>query len=152
MAKKSAGILLYRQTTSEPEVFLVHPGGPFWAGKDLGAWSIPKGEMEEDELPETAALREFEEETGFKRIGLLTPLHPVKTKNGKIIYPFALQSDVDPTALKSNTFSLEWPPHSGRFQDIPEVDQGAWFTLDMARKKIHPSQAPMLDELQKLLI
>src|SRR5688572_8817630 len=149
--KKSAGILLYRRTKQGVEVFLVHPGGPFWKNKETGAWSIPKGEFE-DEDPLTAALREFREETGITLSGNFSPLQPVKLKSGKLIYAFACKGDLDPGKIISNTFELEWPPRSGHKELFPEIDKGAWFTILNAREKINPSQAALLDELINLTL
>lgn len=146
-AKNSAGILLYRLRDSELEVFLVHPGGPFWAKKDAGAWSIPKGEFAEGEDPLSAAKREFEEETGFPLEGDLVALTPLKQRGGKIIYAWAVQGDCDPGAIRSNTFSLEWPPRSGKRQEFPEVDRAGWFTIPDAMRKIAPGQRGFLAEL-----
>lgn len=151
MGKESAGLLLYRRRQGKLEVFLVHPGGPFWARKDAGAWSIPKGEHGPDEDPLDAARREFSEETGFTAAGPFQPLTPLKQKSGKLIQAFACESEVAPEDLRSNTFSLEWPPHSGEFKEFPEVDRAAWFPLAEARKKIHPGQAGFLEELMELL-
>jgi predicted NUDIX family NTP pyrophosphohydrolase len=150
MAKKSAGLLLFRQGAEGLEVLLVHPGGPFWARKDEGAWSIPKGEFVEPEDPLTAAIREFEEETDARPAGEFLPLEPLKQPGGKLIYAWALRSDFDPASLKSNTFSMEWPPRSGQHQEFPEVDRAAWFRLDEARRKILPGQAGFLDQLMRL--
>jgi predicted NUDIX family NTP pyrophosphohydrolase len=143
MRKTSAGILLHRPG---PEVFLVHPGGPFWAKKDLGAWSIPKGEYEPGEDPEAAARREFAEEVGAVPTGPLVPLGTFKQPGGKIVLAFALAGDFDPAALVSNTFELQWPPRSGRTITVPEVDRAAWFDLDAAREKLLVGQRPILDE------
>jgi predicted NUDIX family NTP pyrophosphohydrolase len=145
--RKSAGILLYRKKSSQPEFFLVHPGGPFWKNKDIGAWSIPKGEFEEGEDPLKAAQREFEEETGVSISGKFIELKPVKQKSGKIIYTWGVEGDIDPSILKSNTFTLEWPPKSGKYIEIPEVDKGGWFSYDTAKEKIIPGQIPILEEL-----
>lgn len=147
MAKKqSAGILLYRRR-DELEVFLVHPGGPFWAKKDLGAWSLPKGEFEEGEDPLAAAVRELTEETGFAIAGELLPLEPVRQPSRKTIHAWATEGDCDPAELRSNLFSMEWPPKSGKQAEFPEVDRGAWFTIEEARKRIIGGQSPFLDEL-----
>jgi predicted NUDIX family NTP pyrophosphohydrolase len=151
MPKKSAGILLYRLRDGEMQVFLVHPGGPFWVRKDIGAWSIPKGEFDEDEEPLAAALREFEEETGFGVSGTFIPLSPVKLKSGKIILAWAAEGDCDPSAVRSNTFTVEWPPKSGRQREFPEVDRAEWFTVDEARKKINPGQKTLLEELSRIV-
>lgn len=151
MGKESAGLLLYRRRQGKLEVFLVHPGGPFWAKKDAGAWSIPKGEHGPDEDPLDAARREFNEETGFSATGPFQPLTPLKQKSGKLIQAFACEGEVAPGDLKSNTFTLEWPPHSGKHQEFPEVDRAAWFSLDKAKEKIHPGQKGFLEELTGLL-
>ncbi len=149
--KKSAGILLYRKKDSGLEVFLVHPGGPYWAKKDQGAWSIPKGEFEEGENLLAAARREFREETGVDVDGRFAALTPLKQPSGKVIYAWALAGDLDAAAIKSNTFSMEWPPKSGRIQEFPEVDRGGWFGIQEAREKLLPGQRPFLDELLTLL-
>ncbi len=150
MAKHSAGILLYRPGTSGTEIFLVHPGGPFFARKDT--WSIPKGEFDpETEDAETAARREFQEETGGTIGGSCIPLAPVRQPGGKIVHAFAARGDFDPRSLRSNAFLLEWPPGSGKQQSFPEVDRGAWFTIEDARRKINTGQAGLLDQLEKLL-
>jgi predicted NUDIX family NTP pyrophosphohydrolase len=151
MTKHSAGLLLYRRRGGHLEVFLVHPGGPFWSQKDAGAWSIPKGEHGPEEAPLAAARREFAEETGFNASGPFLPLTPIKQKSGKLIQAFAAEGEADPAALTSNTFTLEWPPQSGRRQEFPEVDRGAWFTLAEAQEKIHPGQAGFLEELARLV-
>jgi predicted NUDIX family NTP pyrophosphohydrolase len=151
MAIHSAGLLLYRRRPAGIEVFLVHPGGPFWAGKDEGAWSIPKGEYMPPEEPLAAARREVGEETGFTPAGEFVPLAPLKQPSGKIISAWALAGDCDASASRSNSFTLEWPPRSGRFQAFPEVDRAAWFPLAVARKKISPGQAAFLDELEQIL-
>jgi len=151
--KESAGILLYRKTPQgRLEVLLVHPGGPFWAGRDAGAWSIPKGEPAAGEEPLKAALREFSEETGARPPeGPYLPLAPIRLKSGKVVQAWAAQGDFDPAALRSNTFRLEWPPRSGRFQDFPEVGRAAWFALPRAKEKANPAYGPMLDELAALM-
>ena len=151
MGKQSAGILLYRMRSTTWEVFLVHPGGPFWARKDAGAWSIPKGEFESPEAPEIAARREFEEETGTRLTGELRPLRPVKQAGGKMVYAFAVNGDVDPSTIRSNTFSLEFPPKSGRRQEFPEIDRAEWFTIAVARGKILNGQVPLLEELGEMI-
>ena len=148
--KNSAGILLYRRTRSGLEVLLVHPGGPYWARKDDHAWSIPKGEFTEREEPLRAALREFSEETGVLPEGTPTCLGVQKT-NGKAVHAWALEGDFDPATLRSNSFTMEWPPRSGNSATFPEVDRAAWFDLDTARNKIHKSQRGILDTLQALL-
>ena len=148
MPRQSAGILLYRLAGSAPEVLLVHPGGPFWARKDAGVWSIPKGEYDDSEDALTCALREFEEETGTKPDeGELADLGTVKQKSGKIVQAYALEGDLDADAIRSNTFTLEWPPRSGRQSEFPEVDRAQWFGLDEARERINPAQAAFLDRL-----
>ncbi len=151
MAKESAGLLLYRHREGKLEVFLVHPGGPFWAKKDKGSWSIPKGEHGPDEDPLDAARREFSEETGFTATGPFLPLTPLKQKSGKLIQAFACEGKVDPGDLTSNTFTLEWPPRSGKMQEFPEVDRAAWFPLAVAKEKIHPGQVGFLQELARSL-
>ncbi len=151
MPKRSAGLLLFRYRDNLIEVFLVHPGGPFWANKDLGSWSIPKGEYEEDEDPLAAAQREFEEETGFPVEGEFIRLDPVRQPSGKIVQAYAVEGDVDTAGVKSNLFSMEWPRKSGRQREFPEVDQAAWLSLEEARKKILSGQAPLLDELVEKL-
>jgi predicted NUDIX family NTP pyrophosphohydrolase len=151
MAKKvSAGLLLYRWD-GELEVFLVHPGGPFWAKKDAGAWSLPKGEFAEGQDPLQAARREFAEETGFSVDGDFRALQPVKQSGGKVVYAWAIEADCDAAKVCSNSFSLEWPPKSGRFQQFPEVDRAQWFSLPEARKRINKGQVPLLDQLISLV-
>jgi predicted NUDIX family NTP pyrophosphohydrolase len=145
--KKSAGILVYRFYSGELEVFLVHPGGPFWKNKDDGAWSIPKGEYAEDEDPLEAAKREFEEETGIVCDGKFITLDPIKQKGGKMVSAWALEKHIDAKSIKSNLFSMEWPPKSGKMQEFPEVDKAAWFGLNDAKQKINPSQAALIDQL-----
>lgn len=151
MPKLSAGILLYHFCNQILEVFLVHPGGPFWTKKDAGAWSLPKGEFTAGEDPLLAAKREFKEETGYDPDGNFIPLVPIKQKSGKIIQIWALEGEADPAAIKSNTFPLEWPPKSGHQQEFPEIDRAGWFTLDQAREKISPGQLGFLQELETLL-
>ncbi len=151
MAKSSAGLLLYRIREGAVEVFLVHPGGPFWAKKDLGAWSIPKGEIAEGEDPLEAARREFKEETGFRPEGEFREFEPVRQRSGKVVHAWAVEGDCDPTAIRSNTFEMEWPPRSGRRQEYPEVDRAGWFGLDRAKEKILEGQRPLLAQLQLLL-
>ena len=147
MAKRSAGILLYRKRGDSLEVFLAHPGGPFWARKDLGAWTIPKGEIDDGEDPLAAARREFEEEIGVAIDGEFRELKPIRQKGGKLVLAWAVEGDCDPAALRSNLFSMEWPPKSGKQAEFPEVDRAAWFSLREARARILPSQLPLLDEL-----
>ena len=151
MTKKSAGILLYRFHNNLTEVLLVHPGGPFWAKKDLGAWSIPKGEFGPGEDPLDAAIRELEEETSIKAEGNFIELTPVKQKSGKLVYAWSLQKDIDPAAVKSNSFEMEWPPKSGKVKSFPEIDKAAWYTMDEARKKIVDGQIPLINELEAKL-
>ena len=150
-SKKSAGILLYRLIVDKLEVLLVHPGGPFWTKKDLGAWSIPKGEFNENEDPLDAAKREMEEETGIKVSGAFIELTPLKQKSGKIVYAWGLQKDIDPAQIKSNHFEMEWPPLSGKKKSFPEIDKASWFGPDQAAAKIIPGQAAFLAELEKKL-
>ena len=150
MAKQSAGILMYRRGPEGLEVLLVHPGGPFWAGKDLGSWSVPKGEVGADEDPLAAAKREFQEETGVAVTGALRALSPVKQKSGKLVCAWAVQGDLDPANVRSNTFSVEWPPRSGEVREFPEVDRAEWFSLETAWAKILPAQQPLLRELATL--
>jgi len=148
MAKLSAGILVYRKRKKEIEIFLCHPGGPFYKSKDNGVWTIPKGEFDETEEAFVAAKREFEEETGQKVSGNFTPMNPVRYKDGrKIVYAWAVEGDVDTANIRSNTFSLEWPPKSGKYIETPEVDRGEWFTIEVARQKIVPSLFPLLEDL-----
>lgn len=148
MAKRSAGLLLYRRRNSGLEVFLVHPGGPFWAKKDLGAWSIPKGEYLEGEDPLEVAKREFQEETGFApRRGAFWELGELKQAGGKIVSVWASEGDCDPGKLTSNTFMMEWPPRSGRYIEVPEVDRGAWCSIEEARLRLLAGQRTFLDRL-----
>jgi predicted NUDIX family NTP pyrophosphohydrolase len=146
---QSAGLLVYQKAAGRLLVFLVHPGGPFWAKKDLGAWSIPKGELAEGEDALAAARREFSEETGQSVDGDFRELTPCRQKGGKIVRAWAVEGDAD-EAVVSNMFEMEWPPKSGRRQSFPEVDRAAWFTLDEARARINPGQLPILDELAGL--
>ena len=147
MAKRSAGLLMYRRNNSCLEVLLAHPGGPFWAKKDLGAWSIPKGEFELDEDPLQAAKREFEEESGVVPSGTFIALGEVKQAGGKIVTAWAVGGDCDPSSLKSNTFSMEWPPRSKRMAEFPEVDRWEWFALNEAGEKILAGQKVFLERL-----
>lgn len=151
MPQKSAGLLLYRFSNHTLEVLIVHPGGPFWAKKDNGAWSIPKGEFDDSENPLAAAIREFEEEMGEKVSGNFLSLSPVKLKSGKIIFPFALEHNFDVTTIKSNTFTLEWPPKSGKMQKFSEIDKGAWVDIPLGKLKLNSGQVPILEELEKLI-
>jgi predicted NUDIX family NTP pyrophosphohydrolase len=150
--KRSAGILLYRRGPAGPELLIVHPGGPFWAKKDAGAWSIPKGEYDGDEEARACALREFEEETGgAPPAGALLELGEVRQKNGKRVTAWAAEGDLDPATVHSNTFTMQWPPRSGRMQEFPEVDRAAWYGADEARQKLNPAQAAFVDRLLELL-
>jgi predicted NUDIX family NTP pyrophosphohydrolase len=151
MPKKSAGILLHRQRGGATQVFLVHPGGPFWKTKDEGAWSIPKGEVNAGEDHLAAAIREFAEETGTTLAGDFRALPAIKQAGGKWVHAFALAGDLDPATLTSNEFEMEWPPSSGRRLHFPEVDRGAWFPLDEARSRMNKGQAALLDALDQLL-
>jgi predicted NUDIX family NTP pyrophosphohydrolase len=147
----SAGVVLYRQRDGGVEVLLVHPGGPFWARKDAGAWSIPKGEIGDGEMPEAAARREFHEETGASLSAPLVALPPVAQSRAKTVHPFAAASDFDPASLRSATLSLAWPPGSGQTTSFPEIDRAEWFALDEARRRIVPGQRPILDALAATL-
>ena len=151
MAKRSAGLMVYRRRDDGVEVFLVHPGGPFWVKKDDGSWSIPKGEFEEGEESLDVARREFFEETGVEVNGDFVEVGQVKQAGGKVVMAWAVEGDFDPASLRSNTFEMEWPPRSGRMQKFPEVDRGAWFSVDAARGKILKSQEPLLDLLLSVL-
>lgn len=147
MPKKSAGLLLYRHNEGSFEVLLVHPGGPFWRNKDDAAWTIPKGEFD-DEDPVEAAKREFKEETGSAPPdGQYIPLTPIKQKNGKIVHAWAVEGDFDPEKLNSNLFETEWPPKSGRTQKFPEVDRAEWFAPDVAKQKMLSGQGALVEEL-----
>jgi predicted NUDIX family NTP pyrophosphohydrolase len=149
VAKTSSGLLPFRRVAGATEVLLVHPGGPYWARKDAGAWSIAKGEIEEGEDALAAARREFTEETGFSAEGEAFELTPLRQPGGKLVRAWAAAIDVDPARLRSNTFTIEWPPRSGRHQAFPEVDRAAWFTLPEAAVRILPGQAPFLRELEE---
>src|ERR1700761_2777813 len=151
MPVSSAGILMYRRAEKALEVLLVHPGGPFWRNKDDGAWSIPKGEMDEGEAPAEAALREFMEELGSAPAQPLFPLGEIRQRGGKRVYAFTVEGDIDVSAVASNTFEMEWPPKSGRLQTFPEVDRAKWFDLCLAKEKILASQRPLLDRLAELV-
>jgi predicted NUDIX family NTP pyrophosphohydrolase len=150
MPRQSAGLLMYRRRQGRIEVFLVHPGGPFWMRKDLGAWSIPKGEFT-NEAPLDAARREFQEETGFTACGDFHPLESIRQAGGKTVHAWAIEGDCDADAAHSNSFTVEYPPHSGKTRSFPEVDRAAWFPLPQAREKILKSQHPLLDQLENLL-
>src|SRR6185369_17059607 len=155
MPKKSAGILLYRRCAggSQWEVLLVHPGGPFWRKKDQGAWTVPKGEFDDRELPLAAARREFKEELGADAPGGdPIKLKPVKQAGGKVVHCWAIEGDFDPELLQSNTFEQEWPPKSGRLVKFPEVDRAAWFSPEAAKQKILGGQVPLIDELVEVLL
>ena len=149
--KRSAGLLLYRKRAGALEVFLVHPGGPFWTKKDAGAWTIPKGEIGEDEDPLVAARREMAEETGFSPEGRFIELPPVRQKAGKLVLAWAIEGDCDPAQFRSNLFEMEFPPRSGRMAEFPEVDRGDWFSLGEARGRILEAQMPFLDALPALV-
>jgi predicted NUDIX family NTP pyrophosphohydrolase len=142
---------MYRRSANEPEVFLVHPGGPIWAGKNKGAWTIPKGEYQQDENPFAAARREFEEETGFRTIGEFADIGSVKQKSGKVVTAWALEGDCDPSLLKSNTCEIEWPPRSGHRIEIPEVDRGRWFSIGEANEYIREEQREFLQRLSEII-
>jgi predicted NUDIX family NTP pyrophosphohydrolase len=151
MGKRSAGLLMYRFLDRNLEVLLVHMGGPHWAKKDLGAWSIPKGEYEPGEGPFEAAKREFLEETGFAAVGEFIRLKDLKQPSGKVISAWAFEGDCDARASRSNTFSMEWPLQSGQFQEFPEVDRAAWFSPDTAKENIFEGQRTFIEELQSVL-
>lgn len=152
MSKESAGIILYRFSNGSLEIFLVHPGGPFWKNKEPGAWSIPKGELEENEDPFEAAKREFKEETGFTLNGNFIALTPVKLKSGKKVFAWATEGNINPDEIRSNLFEIEWPPRSGQKQKFPEIDKAGWFTLNHAKEKINQGQLPLITELMSLLL
>jgi len=152
MPKQSAGILLYRKTAQGLQVFLVHPGGPFFKNKDDGSWSVPKGEYLPNEDPLAAAKREFQEETGHEISGSFIALNPIKQKGGKTVQAWAVEGDIDPEKIKSNTFEIEWPPRSGRKQLFDEIDRGEWFNIPTAKIKINPAQAAFIDELALMTI
>jgi predicted NUDIX family NTP pyrophosphohydrolase len=147
MNNQAAGLLVYRKGDEGVEIFLVHPGGPFYVKKDEGVWSIPKGIFDEDEEPLAAARREFEEETGFKIAGDFFELKPVKQKGGKIVHAWAVEADVDADAIQSNTFTMEWPPKSRKMAEFPEVNRAAWFDPESAMQKINPAQSALITEL-----
>ena len=148
---RSAGLLMYRSRQDETEVFLVHPGGPYWANKDQGAWTIPKGEYDDEEEPFAAARREFFEETGFTADGEFFSLGEVRQKSGKLVTAWAFVGDCDPTQLKSNTCEIEWPPKSGTRLQIPEIDRGDWFTMNDARRYIRAELDELLLRLSSLI-
>jgi predicted NUDIX family NTP pyrophosphohydrolase len=152
VARRSAGILLHRGARGAPEVLLVHPGGPFWARKDAGAWSIPKGEYDDGEDPRACALREFEEEIGMALPpGELEDLGSVKQKGGKVVSAWAAEGDLDADSVRSNTFTMEWPPRSGRTAEFPEIDRAEWFGVEEAREKLVAAQTEFLDRLLERL-
>lgn len=151
MTKQSAGLLMYRKRGETLQVLLVHPGGPFWDKKDIGSWSMPKGEFSQDEDALKAARREFEEETGFLPTGNFIRVGAIKQPSGKLIHAWAFEGDLDAKKIKSNTFSVEWPPQSGKQQEFPEVDRAEWFTIETAREKIIKGQVEFLDELLRVL-
>jgi len=147
MARKSAGLLVYRKKNSVLEVFLIHPGGPFWKGKETGAWSIPKGEFGDDEGPLQAARREFAEETGQDIEGDFVELKTIQQKSGKLVYAWAVEAELNADAVISNTFKMEYPYKSGKWITVPEVDKAAWFSVEEAREKMNPAQTELLDDL-----
>ena len=151
MGRVSAGLILFRRTKAGVEVLLVHPGGPFFAKKDLGAWSIPKGEVAEGEELLAAARREFAEELGFEASGEFLPLGEVKQKGGKVVHAWAVEGDCEPGKCRSNSFKMEWPPRSGKWAEFPEVDRAEFFGLAAAREKINTGQVPLLDQLERLI-
>lgn len=149
--KRSAGILLYRRRHGALEVLLAHPGGPFWRKRDAGAWTIPKGEIDAGEEPFAAARREFLEETGVDPGDRGEPLTPCRQRSGKVVHAWAIEGDCDAGCIRSNEFSMEWPPKSGRMASFPEIDRAQWFALAEARRRILAGQAPFLDELERLV-
>ncbi|MCE5268375.1 MAG: NUDIX domain-containing protein [Planctomycetaceae bacterium] len=151
MPQTSAGLLMFRSKNGLVEVLLAHPGGPYFVAKDNGAWTIPKGEPEPGEDLLTTAQREFEEETSLKPIGPYLPLAPIRQKGGKVVHAWAFQGDCDPAALASNAFTMEWPPHSGRQMEFPEIDRAEFFPLTAAKRKIKSTQIPLIDELEATL-
>jgi predicted NUDIX family NTP pyrophosphohydrolase len=151
MPKQSSGILPFRRKAGKLEVFLIHPGGPFWAKKGTGAWSIPKGEINAGEDTLAAAKREFNEETGHTVRGILIQLDPIKQRGGKIVHAWAVETDIDHTNIKSNSFEMIWPPKSGRMVTFPEVDKANWFEINKAREMILPGQLDLLDQLERKL-
>ena len=149
--KESAGLLIYRFKNGTLQVFLIHPGGPFFKSKDEGAWSIPKGEVDSKEGPLEAAIRELKEETGFDATGPFHKLNPVKQSSYKTVHAWAAEGNYDPSLMQSNDFALEWPPQSGQIKYFPEADRADWFTIPEAREKILKGQIPLLDELEKIV-
>jgi len=152
MGKSSAGLIMYRVDGGEIEVLLVHPGGPFWAKKDVGAWFIPKGEAKPDEDLFSAAKREFAEETGLRPEGKFLELGSVRNKSGKTVTAWAFEGNCDPASIKSNTFTMEWPPRSGKQKEFPEVDRAAFYTVEAAREKMHAAEFEFLTRLRELLV
>jgi len=150
MAKTSAGLLMYRVREGELQVLLVHPGGPFWKNKDHGAWMIPKGEVTEEEDLLEAAKREFREETGFGAEGTFVPLGSVKHRSGKVVHAWAFEGDLDPNAIRSNVFKMEWPPKSGQQREFPEIDKAAFFSIEEAPRMMLPSEVPLLHTLRRV--
>ena len=151
MSKQSAGLVMYRYLNSILEVFLVHPGGPYWAKKDEGSWSIPKGEYSDDEEPFEVAKREFKEETGYDAEGNFLPLAPIKQPSRKLVSAWAFEGDCDASRITSNTFKMEWPPRSGKEGEFPEVDRAGWFPTKMAKKKLLKGHVGFIDELCEIL-
>ena len=150
--KTSAGLILYRRREGTLQVFLVHPGGPFWKDKEDGAWTIPKGGVQEGEDFLTAAKREFQEETGLTPKEPYLSLHPIRQRSGKIVHAWAFESDCEPGQVQSNPFTMEWPPHSGRMCEFPEIDRAAFWSLEQAKRKINPAQIALLEELQGKIV
>ena len=150
MTTMSAGILMYHHSDAGLIVLLVHPGGPFWRNRDLGSWSIPKGELDDDRDPEAAARREFAEELGIEAIDPLQPLGQVRQRGGKLVVAYALEGTLDVSSVRSNEIAIEWPPRTGRAIHVPEIDRAAWFTIPVAQQKILASQRPFLDRLEIL--
>ena len=151
MKKQSAGILAYRFRNEHCEVFLIHPGGPYWKNRDRDAWSIPKGEFDQGERPFDAALREFKEETGHEVDGDFWELQPVIQKGGKTVYAWAVEADLDAANITSNTFKMEWPPKSGEYKDFPEADKAEWISVDEAQERMFKGQEPLIDQLAETL-
>lgn len=151
MPRLSAGLVVYRRGAKGIELFLVHPGGPYWSKKDAGAWSFPKGEYSEGEDPLAVARREYEEETGCTVDGDFIPLGPITQRGGKVVRLFAIEGDCDASAIRSNTFTMEWPPKSGRAAEFPEVDRAGWFSPEDAKEKLNPAQVAAVDEIVALL-
>jgi predicted NUDIX family NTP pyrophosphohydrolase len=149
--KRSAGVLAFRKSGGLWEVFLVHPGGPFWKNKEDHAWSVPKGEFAEEENPFDAAIREFREETGFSITGSFIELKPVRQPGGKMVHVWAVEADLDPAEIICNTFTMEWPPRSGKEIEVPEVDKAEWFSLQSAYQKIHKGQIPVVEQFERWL-